>query len=329
MSEMNSDAGSDASFDDWHLALKKSCGQFEAERQKHAFFRGHVQEKHCGGLPVSRILTNAQRVVCHAVNHPGARDRADDTQCFLVVQHSGYARMSQLGWTCEMAPGDLVFMDAAYGCEIVPLGLMEHVSIHLDRAWVQGLVPQNGNRMSKLSRQTSCARMLHMVAGQICVETANGAMDIDDGDALQGALVTLLRQVLRQPDDAALRMGDAAVDARLLHQAKAKIDAELQDPRLSPQRLADELEMSVRQLYRLFEQESDSVCRYIQRARLTRAAQDLQNPYSGDRSLTEIAYAWGFSDSAHFSRSFKKQFCVSPRDYRKQLREPGYRYVPH
>jgi AraC family transcriptional regulator, positive regulator of tynA and feaB len=33
-------------------------------------------------------------------------------------------------------------------------------------------------------------------------------------------------------------------------------------------------------------------------------------------SITSIAYKWGFTDSAHFSRSFKKQFEVSPKDFR-------------
>ena len=322
-------AESRASFEAWHRALKKTCGQFEAVRQQHAFFRGHVQEIDCGGLPVSRILTNAQRVVCHGIDRSGASDVADDSHCFLVVQHTGYARMHQMGWSFEMAPGDMVFMDAAYGCEIVPHGLMEHVSIHLDRSLVGGLIPCNGSRMSKLSRQSSCGRMLHMVAGQICVETANQTIDPEDGEALQNTLVTLLRQVLKQPLDTGLQVPDAGLDARLLRQAKDAVEAALQDPRLSPQSLAQLLRISVRQLYRLFEQENDSVCRYIQRARLARAARDLQNPYFGEKSLTEIAYAWGFSDSAHFSRSFKKQFDLSPRDYRRQLREPGNTALTH
>ena len=33
-------------------------------------------------------------------------------------------------------------------------------------------------------------------------------------------------------------------------------------------------------------------------------------------SITTIAYKWGFTDSAHFSRSFQKQFERSPKDYR-------------
>ncbi len=32
-------------------------------------------------------------------------------------------------------------------------------------------------------------------------------------------------------------------------------------------------------------------------------------------SISEIAYRWGFSDQAQFSRHFKARFGITPRDY--------------
>jgi AraC family transcriptional regulator, positive regulator of tynA and feaB len=90
----------------------------------------------------------------------------------------------------------------------------------------------------------------------------------------------------------------------------------LTQPNLNPVALANRLHISVRQLYRLFEEQGDSVCRYIQRTRLQRSASDLSNPHLKRESITAIAYKWGFTDSAHFSRAFKKQFELSPKDYR-------------
>jgi AraC-like DNA-binding protein len=37
-----------------------------------------------------------------------------------------------------------------------------------------------------------------------------------------------------------------------------------------------------------------------------------------DRTITEIAFLWGFSDSAHFSHSFRKEFGTSPRAFRSR-----------
>jgi len=35
------------------------------------------------------------------------------------------------------------------------------------------------------------------------------------------------------------------------------------------------------------------------------------------KSIARIAYGWGFSDMAHFSRCFRRAFGASPREYRQ------------
>jgi AraC-like DNA-binding protein len=34
------------------------------------------------------------------------------------------------------------------------------------------------------------------------------------------------------------------------------------------------------------------------------------------RSISDIAYDWGFSSNAHFSRAFKRHTGMSPRDFK-------------
>jgi transcriptional regulator GlxA family with amidase domain len=36
-----------------------------------------------------------------------------------------------------------------------------------------------------------------------------------------------------------------------------------------------------------------------------------------DRTISEIAFAWGFSSSAHFSRAFRKRFGITPSAFRR------------
>src|SRR3546814_19433991 len=102
-----------------------------------------------------------------------------------------------------------------------------------------------------------------------------------------------------------------------------RTDTLLPDTSLLRSDLSNRLNMSVRHRYRLFEEQDDSVCRYIQRARLKRSADDLTNPFLRDESITSIAYKWGFTDSAHFSRSFKKQFELSPKEFRASRLQVG------
>src|SRR4029077_19054695 len=74
--------------------------------------------------------------------------------------------------------------------------------------------------------------------------------------------------------------------------------------------------ISVRHLHRLFAAKSCTVAEWIRGRRLERCRTDLSDPHLRDRNITDIALGWGFSDSAHFSHSFKQEFGVSPREFR-------------
>ena len=89
--------------------------------------------------------------------------------------------------------------------------------------------------------------------------------------------------------------------------------------------IAYELNISTRQLERIFARYGfDSPGRYFKELRLERARQLLEQ---SELSLAEISLACGFESQNNFSKSFKKLFGVSPRDFRtprggfKHLRE--------
>lgn len=207
-------------------------------------------------------------------------------------------------------------MDSVGRCEITPNGLIEHVSLALSREQVSKYVQGAGPMFGKISSSNACGRMLHVLMDQLCKD-GNASGDGAQGDALQTAFIALLEPGFERNSDVLCNFeGLSSNNLRgYVHQV---IDESLSQPGLTPASLAGRLNISVRHLYRLFEEEGDSVCRYIQRARLMRSADDLANPFFRAESITSIAYKWGFTDSAHFSRSFKKQFERSPKDYRAQ-----------
>ncbi|WP_321529884.1 AraC family transcriptional regulator [uncultured Desulfuromonas sp.] len=70
-------------------------------------------------------------------------------------------------------------------------------------------------------------------------------------------------------------------------------------------------------LNRLFRREhGTTVFEFLRREKLRRAEDYLART---DMSITEIAYATGFSSSSHFSHVFHNATGCSPRDYRRQL----------
>lgn len=96
------------------------------------------------------------------------------------------------------------------------------------------------------------------------------------------------------------------------------IDMHLSEASMGPAEIASAIGISVRHLHRLFSGSGSSVGDYIRARRLEECRNDLADARLRERTITEIAFFWGFSDSAHFSRSFAKQFGTSPRDFRAQ-----------
>jgi AraC family transcriptional activator of tynA and feaB len=58
--------------------------------------------------------------------------------------------------------------------------------------------------------------------------------------------------------------------------------------------------------------------RVIVSRRLERCRTALADARQAHRSVSEIAYAWGFSDQSHFTRRFRAAYGCSPSDFRKQ-----------
>jgi AraC-like DNA-binding protein len=86
------------------------------------------------------------------------------------------------------------------------------------------------------------------------------------------------------------------------------------DPsRLSVDVLAREFFVSRRRLYRLFEQIHTSPGDYVRRARLATAARMLQ---LRRQTITDIAAACGFDDATTFTRAFRREYGMTPRDWR-------------
>ena len=80
-----------------------------------------------------------------------------------------------------------------------------------------------------------------------------------------------------------------------------------------------------RNLHKVFSHDGATISDYIWRLRLARCRSDLVAPSCAWKSITEIAYSWGFNSSTHFSKAFKETFGISPRLYRMTDRKetPG------
>lgn len=95
----------------------------------------------------------------------------------------------------------------------------------------------------------------------------------------------------------------------------AEIERRSENP-LTPQQLADLVQITPRQLERLFRQHlNDTPANFYLNLRLDKARQLLRQ---SDMSVLEVALACGFESSSYFSRRYRKRFQTSPSQDRHE-----------
>ncbi|HEU5008331.1 MAG TPA: helix-turn-helix transcriptional regulator [Jatrophihabitantaceae bacterium] len=91
------------------------------------------------------------------------------------------------------------------------------------------------------------------------------------------------------------------------------------DPKLTPTAIAEELNISLRQLYRAFD-DAESPAALIRRRRLEHAAEVLASRRTIG-NVESVAQECGFASAEYFSRAFRREFGLSPRAYRSRYRD--------
>jgi AraC-like DNA-binding protein len=94
------------------------------------------------------------------------------------------------------------------------------------------------------------------------------------------------------------------------------IEDRLRDPSLTVESVAKGVHVSPRYLRAIFSGSEESVSAYIRRRRLEECARKMRDPAWRGHTMMKIALSYGFNSAAHFSRSFREQFGVIPREYR-------------
>jgi AraC-like DNA-binding protein len=161
-------------------------------------------------------------------------------------------------------------------------------------------------------------------AARMCMELARSSfsesepMTASVADAVGESLVELAKlAIIEQLCEKRVESVRETVRARI----RAFVQRNLVDPDLTIERIADRMQCTKRYLHKVFSEEGQTLNQYIWSERLERCRAELCRVELADRSITEIAFACGFSNAAHFSRSFRARFGQPPRLYRRAMRQ--------
>ena len=274
-------------------------------------FSGNIEFGTLGDSSLARIGTKTPHNLTFS---PRNVQLGEPAPLVLVFQMNDSCSLEQQNHSCTLHPGDWAFVDTSHPFQISSRGTQnENLSLRLER-------PSNPELLTIISQGAAIrcqgtngsSRILQAMVREIFSQISCLSRVGETG--LQRALAEMVWTALRDQFEA---------PAHLAHQdlqrarVKRFIDSRLDDPDLSLESIAQCCGMSLRSLHRAFAADpAGSVSKHLWVRRLDRCAADLRDPTQVHRQVTDICFSWGFNSTSHFSRLFKEQFGVSPRDYR-------------
>jgi AraC-like DNA-binding protein len=294
----------------WRQAMSETfvpltVGDVEAER-----FGGFIRSNWIGRLMVAEVGSTAQDI--RRTSREMSRTDAEYFQIAMVYR--GVGRVAQDGRETILHPGDYAVYETTRPFQW---------TFGVD--WDAGVftLPRGSVPLSEAESRLLTARRLDGQAGLTGV-VSRFLRDLGrHADGLSG---TQSERVLADVTDLVLTLlsdwgqdSDAvrsSVQRSLMFRIKDYIDRRLADPALGPDEIAAAVSISTRYLHKLFAAEHRSVSQYVRGLRLERCRRDLLDPRLADRSISAIAYRWGFGDLSGFNRAFKGTFGATPREVR-------------
>ena len=241
----------------------------------------------------------------------------EDNVFLLYLQLMGSATLSQDGREAVIHPGDLALLDAQRPF-ICRYDHRKQITIKIPHRSLKARLAPSSQLTARAVRHVSgigglTSDFIRMIPDRIDQLSEQEQAQI--GEQLLD-LVALALAAEGGKDRPALSSARATALLRL----RMEIERRLADPSLDPSAAAGAAGISVRYANALLAEEGKSLERLIVWRRLERCRLALEDATQDHRTVSDIAYAWGFSDLSHFDRRFKAAFGSSPREHRKQRR---------
>ncbi len=296
-------------FDYWHSVACREIVEHESVPISRVQFEAEIEVGSVGSLDLV-AFQNSPLQVEHRQAHIS---RTSSERLFLCQETSGLVSIEQEGRQVSLHAGDMMLLDPAlpYSASF-SLGSRTLV-LKLPRRELQTRLGKTRGMVARLiksglaeDRLASCftaglpalTEEVRPVCGQLVANFMLDLVALSLAKAVEGTTPRI-----------------SSGKAMAILQIRAAITTKLADPRLDVQSIADAVGLSVRHANNILASQDTSIGRLILSERLERCRRALEEPVQSGRSVSEIAFGWGFSDLTHFGRCFKKAYGTSPSDY--------------
>lgn len=302
-----------------HIAPAERLGRWDASvwkpfipcytRAVPGIFSGEASLARMGPLHILHIVASAHELERPPEARPG--DKAGLIK--LVVQRAGRTTIKQAGRALLLEPGMWTICDAqrAFTMSSTEPGEQLIMLLPRDRLAIG----------ASLSGYAACGFGASRGTGRLLPHYLDGLLDeiaaVDDNACAELAdmAAQLVRLALFEARHAA---PPVSMRETLRLRVKDYVRRNVRDPALSIDRVAAAFGCTKRHLHKVFSDDDMTLSQFVWSERLERCRDALTNPGLARHSITEIAFMWGFNNSAHFSKTFKERFGAPPGLFREQ-----------
>jgi AraC family transcriptional activator of tynA and feaB len=295
----------------WHEVACKAYAEHECTTQFPARFEGAIESAQLDKATLS-IYENTPM---HLWRTQRQVERAPSDRVFVCLQLDSNCRISQLGRETTIGPGEFCIVETKSPYVFTYSERSRQLVLNVERSELH----QRLGSVSALTALTveADAGIGGLAAGYMRMLTEHAAaLSPTTGHHVANQVLDLVAMALaRRAELGHVRLGSAS--ALTLIRLRAAIEQALPYRELKCQDVAERAGISVRYANALLAKEGTSLERLLQKRRLENCHKALAE--ASGRSISEIAFAWGFSDVSHFSKTFKNAYGVSPRDFRREV----------
>jgi len=301
----------------WQDIMWRVSGGMAVEPLPPAPFRAAVEYGRVGQATLCRVETGPHRAVHRA--DPGDAGRPGTLNLLFTLE--GGMRIEHAGRQAMLGPGSWALWDTGRACSLV-----------VDRSVTQLLmaVPKDmlGTHQRDMLRLNWKTFPMEAGPGKVVRQVVGSLFDeLESLKPATAAELTALTLELAHMavQDNVRRDATSSVREMLHERMSGFIRRNLRDPGLSVDSIANAFACSKRYVHKIFSGESQTVGEMILGSRLDRCRRDLADSTLADESITGIAFGWGFSNCAYFSRVFRERYGVTPSAYRARHIQPAMR----
>jgi AraC family transcriptional regulator, positive regulator of tynA and feaB len=295
----------------WLWNAKQICGECNFQFPRQFPFHGSISRRKLADLEMTLFSSSALAFNKYPVADASLKNRA----CIVITQLQGLRRYCQNGSFAILRKGDATLIDSSVPWSSDCPGDCARLYLRVPQHLIESQVHVSEFPFAKrISGDSGLGAILFRLSSSL-FEQAESLGAAEGVSAMEGYL-RILRACIGgnpAPDMGAHRLPE--LSTRIMHY----IETHLPEATLGPVEIASALRISIRHVHRVFSNQGSTVSDWIRTQRLNRCRTDLCDFRLQAKSITEIAFYWGFNDSAHFSHAFKKQYQICPRAFRSRV----------